>query len=90
MSVTIIAVLFSVLIIAFFKFMDWATDKRNDEIDAERKAMLVKAYEAKLEQLQAIPAYKRKRNAEQQAKIEAELEGYKPTVQEYWLPTFKL
>lgn len=74
MSVTIIAALFTVFIIAFFALMDHLTDKRNAE--AEFKHI-------------EIPAYKRKLNAEQLAKLEAELEGYKPTVQEYWLPTFK-
>ena len=75
MNVTILAALFTILIIAFFMFMDWAADKRNAEAES-------KYYE--------IPAYKRKLNAEQLAKLEAELDDYKPTVQEYHLPKFYL
>lgn len=58
MSVTILAALFTILIIAFFMFMDWACDRRNAETEADY-------YE--------IPAYKRKLNAEQLAKLEADL-----------------
>lgn len=90
MSITTIAVLFTVLIIAFFAWLDHMTDKRNAEAVAKRKAKFNEYYEQKLAQLDAVPAYKRKLSSEQLAKLEAELEGYKPTVQEYWLPTFKL
>ena len=58
MNVTILAALFTILIIAFFAFMDWACDRRNVEIEAKRFD---------------IPAYKRKLNAEQLAKLEASL-----------------
>lgn len=58
MTVTIIAALFTILIIAFFMFMDWAADKRNAEAES-------KHYE--------IPAYKRKLSKEQLAKLEADL-----------------
>ena len=74
MSITTIAVLFSVLIIAFFAWLDHMTDKKNAEFEHK---------------LNEIPAYKRKLSKDQLAKLEADLEGYKPTVQEYWLPTFK-
>ena len=73
MSVTIIAVLFSVLIIAFFGFMLWALDKRNEEIETARQIKLAERREMRLAELQALPTYKLKLSKEQLAKLEAEL-----------------
>lgn len=90
MNVTILAALFTILIVAFFAFMSWAADKRIDEAETAQRIKRAERLEMKRAELQAFPAYKRKLNAEQLAKLEADLEGYKPTVREYYLPKFEL